>query len=70
MKEVRLLVGNFELNPQMRPIWAWPNLFCPLKIEDHYKTQTHIFLYISSRATLQKRPLRLNIMAFCPERPK
>ena len=25
------LSGNFELNPERRPIWAWPNLFWPLK---------------------------------------
>ena len=25
--EKGMLVGNFELNPLRRPIWAWPNLF-------------------------------------------
>ena len=26
MKGAGMLVGNFELNVQRRPIWAWPNL--------------------------------------------
>ena len=29
MKRAGMLVGNFELNPKRRPIWAWPNLFDP-----------------------------------------
>ena len=39
MKGVGLLVGNFELNPSRRPIWAWPKLFLTPK-RDHVKTQT------------------------------
>ena len=31
MKGVEMLVGNFELNPQRRPIWAWPKPFFHLK---------------------------------------
>ena len=27
MKGAGMFVGNFELNPERRPIWAWPNLF-------------------------------------------
>ena len=40
MKRVRMLVGNFELNPYRRPIWAWPKLFLTPK-RDHVKTQTN-----------------------------
>ena len=40
MKVVRMLVGNFELNPQKRPIWAWPKLFLFPK-RGHVKTQTN-----------------------------
>ena len=39
MKGVGMLVGNFELNPLRRPIWAWPNLSLTPK-RDHVKTQT------------------------------
>ena len=44
MKEVGMLVGNFELNPYRRPVWAWPTLFLTLKRDD-VKTQT-IYIYI------------------------
>ena len=27
MKGVGMLVGNFGLNPERRPIWVWPKLF-------------------------------------------
>ena len=40
MKVVRMLVGNFELNPSKRPICAWPKLFLTPK-RDHVKTQTN-----------------------------
>ena len=40
MKGVGMLVGNFELNPQSRPIWAWPELLLIPK-RDHVKTQTN-----------------------------
>ena len=40
MKGVGMLVGNFELNPQRRQIWAWPKLFLIPK-RDHVKTQTN-----------------------------
>ena len=54
MKGVGMLVGNFELNPQRRPIWAWPKPFLTQK-RDHVKTQTiYIYFYIFSRATLNK----------------
>ena len=39
MKGVGMLVGNFELNPKRRPIWAGPKLFLTLK-RDRVKTQT------------------------------
>ena len=45
MKEVGMLIGNFELNPKRRPIWAWPKPFLTPK-RDHVKTQTiYVFLY-------------------------
>ena len=40
MKGVGMLVGNFELNPQRRPIWVWPKLFLTPK-RDHVKTQAN-----------------------------
>ena len=40
MKGAGMLVGNFELNPQRRPIWAWPNLFLTPK-RYHFKTRTN-----------------------------
>ena len=33
MKGARMLVGNFEVNSQMRPLWAWPKLFLTLERE-------------------------------------
>ena len=39
MKGVGMLIGNFELNSQRRPIYAWPKLFLTPK-RDHVKTQT------------------------------
>ena len=49
-----MLVGNFELNPYRRPIWAWPKHFLTLK-RDHVKSQTiYIFFYIFSLATLNE----------------
>ena len=44
MKGVGMLVGNFELNPKRRPIWAWPKLFLTPK-RDYVKTQT-IYMFI------------------------
>ena len=44
MKGVGMLVGNFELNPKRRPIWAGPKLFLTLK-RDRVKTQT-IYRYL------------------------
>ena len=49
MKGVGLLVGNFELNSQRRPIYAWPKLFLTPK-RDHVKTQTIDIFF--TRATL------------------
>ena len=40
MKGVGMLLGNFELKPYRRPIWAWPKLFLTPK-RDHVKTQTN-----------------------------
>ena len=40
MKGAGMLVGNFELNPKRRPIWAWPKLFLTLK--ETILTQTNI----------------------------
>ena len=37
MKGVGMLVGNFELNPKRRPIWAWPKLFL-IPERDHVET--------------------------------
>ena len=46
MKGMGMLVGNFELNPLRRPIWAWPKLFLTPK-RDHVKTQTiYVYFYI------------------------
>ena len=53
MKGLGMLVGNFELNTQKRPIRALPKLFLIPK-RDHVKTQTiHIFSYFS-HATLNE----------------
>ena len=51
MKGVGLLVGNFELNSQRRPIYAWPKLFLTPK-RDHVKTQTIDIFF--TRATLNE----------------
>ena len=40
MKGVGMLFGNFELNPERRPIWAWAKPFLTPK-KDHVKTQTN-----------------------------
>ena len=40
MKRAGMLVGNFELNPRRRPIWAWPKHFLTPE-RDHVKTQTN-----------------------------
>ena len=40
MEGVGMLVGNFEVNPERRPIWAWPKHFFTPKT-DHVKTQTN-----------------------------
>ena len=53
MKGAGMLVGNFELNLQRRPIWARPKLFLTPK-RDHFKTQTNIYFHISSCATLNE----------------
>ena len=42
MKGVGMLVGNFELNPLRRPIWAWPKLFLSPK-RDHVIGYIFIF---------------------------
>ena len=46
-----MLVGNFELNSQRRPIYAWPKLFLTPK-RDHVKTQTIDIFF--TRATLNE----------------
>ena len=51
MKGVGMLVGNFELNSQRRPIYAWPKLFLTPK-RDHVKTQTIDIFF--TRATLNE----------------
>jgi len=33
-EKVRVLIGNFELNPQGRPIWAWLELYLTPKLKD------------------------------------
>ena len=48
MKGVGMLVGNLELNPQRRPIWAWPKLFLTPK-RDHVKTQAIKYIFIFFR---------------------
>ena len=45
MKGVGMLVGNFELNPLRRPIWAWPELKIYI---------SNIYFYISWHATLNE----------------
>ena len=51
MKGVGMLIGNFELNSQRRPIYAWPKLFLTPK-RDHVKTQTIDIFF--TRATLNE----------------
>ena len=64
MKGVGMLVGNFELNPLRRPIWAWPKLSLTPK-RDHVKTQIiWIFQYFFTC-----NPKR-NMMVLYPEHPK
>ena len=42
MKGVGMLVGNFELNPKRRPIWAWLKLFLtPKRNEKIYICPEH-----------------------------
>ena len=45
MKGVGMLVGNFEINPQRRPIWAWPKLFLTPKRDPQKIHIKYIFLY-------------------------
>ena len=45
MKGVGMLVGNFELNPQRRPIWAWLKLFLSPKRDQKNIHIKYIFLY-------------------------
>ena len=53
MKWAGMLVGNFELNPFRRPIWAWSTpLLTPNR--DHVRKQTNIYFYIFSCATLNE----------------
>ena len=52
-KGVGMLVGNFELNPQRRPIWAWPKLFLTSK-SLMLKHRQYIYFYIFSRVTLNE----------------
>ena len=40
IKGVEMLVGHFELNPQRRSIWAWPNLSLTPK-RDHSNFLLH-----------------------------
>ena len=51
MKGVGMLIGNFGLNSQRRPIYAWPKLFLTPK-RDHVKTQTIDIFF--TRATLNE----------------
>ena len=54
MKKVGILVGNFELNPQRRPTWAWLKLFLTPK-RDHVKTQTkYMYFYIFFACNLKR----------------
>ena len=53
MNGVGMLVGNFELNPLRRPIWAWPKFFWPLK-ETMLIHRQYGFFYIFSSATLNE----------------
>ena len=53
MKGAERLVENFELNPQRRPIWAWPKIFLSAK-RDHFKTQTNKNYSDFPRATLNE----------------
>ena len=49
-------VGNFELDPYRRPIWAWPKLFLTPKRDEKIYI-SNIYFYVFSRATLIKRDL-------------
>ena len=40
LKGAGMVAWNFELNPQRRPIWAWPSLFFTPK-RDHFKLWLH-----------------------------
>ena len=53
MKWTGMLVGNFELNPYRRPIWAWSTLLLTSN-RDHVRKQTNKHFYISSCATLNE----------------
>ena len=65
-----MLVGNFELNPLRRPNWVWPNLFLTPKSDYMNRVNETNNFIIFLRVQPLKRPLQLNIMAFCPEHPK
>ena len=53
MKWAGMLVGNFELNPFRRPIWAWSTpLLTPNR--DHVRKQTNIYFHIFSCTTLNE----------------
>ena len=46
MKGVGMLVGKFEINPQRRPIWAWPKLFLTPKRDPQKNTyQIYVFIF-------------------------
>ena len=42
IKGAGMLVGNFHLIPQRRPIWAWSRLFLLTPKRDHIKTKTNM----------------------------
>ena len=54
MKGVGMLVGNFGLNPQRRPIWAWPKLFLTPKRDQKNIHNKSVYFYIFSLATLNE----------------
>ena len=54
MKGVGMLVGNFGLNPQRRPIWAWPKLFLTPKRDQKNIHIKSVYFYIFSLATLNE----------------
>ena len=75
---------KFWIKPLRETIWAWLNLFWPLKaiiLNFDYMTCVKKLKWIENELKIYKflifllvqplkRPLRLNVMVFCPQQPK